>query len=179
MKVVTVIDSFKGSLSSIAAGEAVARGVRHAYPEAEVTVRPLADGGEGTVNALVDGCGGARISVRVLDPLGREITAEYGMIHGDTAVIEMSAAAGITLIEAQQRNPLHTTTYGVGQMIADALSRGCRRFIVGIGGSATNDGGAGMLQALGFALLRADGTPISLGAKGIPHCLRRDEPLVR
>ena len=163
MRVVTVIDSFKGSLSSVEAGYAVAEGVRAVYPDAEVTVRPLADGGEGTVDALVAGCNGHTVTLTVTGPLGAPVKATYGIIGENTAVIEMSAAAGITLLSPAERNPMHTTTFGVGELIRDAIARGVRRFIVGIGGSATNDGGAGMLQALGFSLLREDGTPI-------PHC---------
>ncbi len=167
MNIVTAIDSFKGSISSIQAGEAVARGVRAVYPDAAVFVRPLADGGEGTVDAVVAGCNGAYVTVCVKNPLGELITARYGILPDSTAVMEMSAAAGITLIPAEQRNPLNTTTFGVGQMIADALSRGCRRIIMGIGGSVTNDGGIGMLQALGFDLLDKAGTPVALGGGGL------------
>ena len=167
LRVVTVIDSFKGSLSSMQAGEAVAAGVRAVYPDASISVRPLADGGEGTVDALVAGCNGRYETVAVEGPLGREVLARYGIIQENTAVIEMSAAAGITLIAPEERNPLYATTYGVGQMIADAIAKGCRHFMIGIGGSATNDGGIGMLQALGFSLLRADGTPVSRGAIGL------------
>ncbi len=167
MNVVTVIDSFKGSISSIEAGEAVARGVRAVYPDATVTVRPLADGGEGTVDALVEGCQGELVFAKVQGPLGQKVRAKYGILFGNTAVIEMSAAAGITLIAPEERDPLFTSTYGVGELIADAIARGVRRFIIGIGGSATNDGGAGMLQALGFSLLDESGDPIEKGARGL------------
>ena len=167
MKVVTLIDSFKGSISSIEAGEAAAKGIRAVYTEAQVDVLPLADGGEGTVDALVQGCRGEFVFAEVTGPLGERITAKYGILFGDTAVIEMSAAAGITLVPPERRDPLVTTTFGVGELILDALSRGVRRFIVGIGGSATNDGGAGMLQALGFALSDETGAPIEKGAQGL------------
>ena len=167
MRVVTLIDSFKGSISSIQAGEAAARGVRAVYPDAQIDVLPLADGGEGTVDALVTGCKGEFVTARVTGPLGDKVDATYGILFGDTAVIEMSAAAGITLIPAKARDPLLTTTYGVGELILDAMSRGVRRFIIGIGGSATNDGGAGMLQALGFDLLDEAGAPIPHGARGL------------
>ncbi len=167
MRVVTLIDSFKGSISSIEAGEAAARGVRAVYPDAQIDVLPLADGGEGTVDALVTGCKGELVGTLVTGPLGKKVSAEYGIIFGDTAVIEMSAAAGITLVPPQERDPMHTTTCGVGEMILDALFRGVRRFIIGIGGSATNDGGAGMLQALGFDLLDETGAPIPQGARGL------------
>ena len=162
MKVVIAIDSFKGSLSSIAAGEAAAAGIRDAIPEAETVVRPLADGGEGTVDALIAGMGGERRTVAVTGPMGRPVEAAYGILPGGTAVMEMAAAAGITLVPGAERNPLVATTFGVGEMIADAIRAGCRRFVVGIGGSATNDGGAGMLQALGFGLVDAEGIGFSI-----------------
>ena len=143
MKIVIAIDSFKGSISSIEAGTAVSKGIYRVFPDAEISIYPLADGGEGTVNALVNGLGGTFRNVFVSDPLGREISAEYGILPDKTAVIEMASAAGITLLSENERNPMHTTTYGVGQMIADAIFHGCRNFIIGIGGSATNDGGIG------------------------------------
>ena len=167
MKVVIAIDSFKGSLSSIAAGEAAAAGIRDAIPEAETIVRPLADGGEGTVDALIAGMGGERRTVAVTGPMGRPVEAAYGILPGGTAVMEMAAAAGITLVAGEERNPLVATTFGVGEMIADAIRAGCRRFVVGIGGSATNDGGAGMLQAVGFGLLDAEGNGIPRGGAGL------------
>ena len=167
MKVVIAIDSFKGSLSSIAAGEAAAAGIRDAIPDAETVVRPLADGGEGTVDALIAGMGGERRTVAVTGPMGRPVEAAYGILPGGTAVMEMAAAAGITLVPGAERNPLVATTFGVGEMIADAIRAGCRRFVVGIGGSATNDGGAGMLQALGFGLLDAEGNGIPRGGAGL------------
>lgn len=166
MKVVIAIDAFKGSLSSVEAGQAAAEGIRRVYPEAETVVRPVADGGEGTVDALIDGLGGTRQSVMVCGPLGLPVKAEYG-ICGKTAVMEMSAAAGITLVGENERNPLVTTTYGVGEMIADAAKKGCRDFIIGIGGSATNDGGIGMLEALGFGMLDETGSPVPRGANGL------------
>lgn len=174
MRIVTLIDSFKGSLSSVQAGEAVARGAARVFAQAQTIVRPLADGGEGTVDAIVTGCNGRYVSTEVQNPLGEPIIARYGIIHNNTAVMEMSAAAGITLIAPEQKNPLHTTTYGVGQMIADAIARGCRRFILGIGGSVTNDGGVGMLQALGFSFYNEAGEPIPRGAAGLSALARID-----
>lgn len=168
MKAVIAIDSFKGSLSSMEAGNAALEGIKRAVPNAEVIVRPLADGGEGTVDALVCGMDGVKQRVTVTGPLGEPTDCEYGIIEETkTAVIEMSGAAGITLISPEQRNPLHTTTYGVGEVIKDAISKGCRRFIVGIGGSATNDGGIGMLQALGYGFLDEEGKQVPFGAKGL------------
>lgn len=173
MKVVVAIDSFKGSLSSMEAGTAVAEGIYRADKEAEVTVRPLADGGEGTVEALTAGMNGRIERVKVTGPLGTGVEAAYGKIAATkTAVIEMSAAAGITLVDEQDRNPLHTTTYGVGELIQDAMQKGCRNFIVGIGGSATNDGGVGMLQALGYGFLDAAGRQIPYGAEGLARLVK-------
>lgn len=168
MKIVFAIDSFKGSMSSLQAGYAAAEGAKRVFPEAELVVRPLADGGEGTVEALAAGMGGYLRTVTVDGPLGEPVACAYGIIEeSKTAVIEMAAASGLTLVPPELRDPLNTSTYGVGQVIADAIQMGCRRFIVGIGGSATNDGGAGMLQALGFELKDAEGNPVSRGAKGL------------
>lgn len=172
MKVVVAIDSFKGSLSSMEAGQAIAEGVKRVYQSAKVVVRPLADGGEGTVEALVEGMGGIFVTKEVTGPLGEKVEAVYGVIESKedsskTAIIEMSAAAGITLVPEESRNPMNTTTYGVGELILDAIERGCRHFIVGIGGSATNDGGVGMLQALGYDFLTREGTHISYGGNGL------------
>ena len=168
MKVVVAIDSLKGSLSSLEAGEAIKSGVLKAMPEAEVCVRPLADGGEGTVEALALGMGGELKTVEVTGPLGEKVNCLYGILEeSKTAILEMSGAAGITLVADEMRNPLHTTTYGVGEVIKDAIANGCRHFVVGIGGSATNDGGIGMLQALGYGMLDKDGNQVPFGAKGI------------
>ena len=168
MKAVIAIDSFKGSLSSLEAGNAIAQGIRRVDGQAEVIVSPLADGGEGTVEALVLGMGGTMVKVPVTGPLGAPVDCRYGVLkQTQTAVLEMAGAAGITLVPARQRNPLHTTTYGVGEVIRDAIGRGCRRFLVGIGGSATNDGGIGMLQALGYGFLDQEGKQVPFGAKGL------------
>lgn len=167
MKAVIAIDSLKGSLTSLQAGSAAAEGIRRVYPDAQIDIFPIADGGEGTVDALVTGLKGKKQTVSAADPLGRPIVCEYGILPNGTAVIEMSCAAGITLITKEERNPLHTTTYGVGEVIRDAVEKGCRNFVIGIGGSATNDGGIGMLQALGFGILDAEGRPVSMGAKGL------------
>lgn len=168
MKVIIAIDSFKGSLSTFQAGEAIAEAVRQVYPDAETTVCPLADGGEGTVDAIIAATGGEMVEVTVHNPIGKLIKSSYGIIpHTKTAIIEMSAAAGITLIDETDRNPFTATTYGVGELILDAITKGCRKFIVGIGGSVTNDGGIGMLQALGFAFLDKNGNQVAFGAKGL------------
>lgn len=168
MKAVVAIDSLKGSLSSMEAGNAIAEGIYRADAEAKVEVRPLADGGEGTVDALVQGMNGSLRKVRVTGPLGDKVDAAYGIVEeAKMAVIEMSAAAGITLVPDEKKNPLFTTTYGVGEMIRDAIEKGCRKFVVGIGGSATNDGGIGMLQALGYDFLNSKGNAVPYGAKGL------------
>ena len=167
MRVVVAIDSFKGSLSSLQAGQAVQEAALKVNENTSVLITPLADGGEGTVDALAAGLGGEKVRVTVTGPLGTPVNAEYGILPNQTAVIEMAAAAGLPLVPEDQRNPMNTTTYGVGELIKDAIRRGCRHFIVGIGGSATNDGGAGMLSALGYRLLDAEGREIPLGAKGL------------
>lgn len=173
MKVVIAIDSFKGSMTSLEAGESAAAGIRRVYPDADIRIRPLADGGEGTVDALTMGCGGRLQKIRVTGPLGRPVDSVYGILEESrTAIIEMSSAAGITLISEKERNPLLTTTYGVGEMIRDAIEKGCRHFIIGIGGSSTNDGGIGMLQALGFGILDQYGKPVCFGASGLEHLAR-------
>lgn len=166
MKIVIAIDSFKGSLSSYKAGEAVKNGIKRVFEDAEIIVRPLADGGEGTVEALTEGLLGKITFTGVSGPLGEKVTAIYG-IAGDTAIMEISQAAGLTLIPQNRRNPLYTTTYGVGEMIKDAINKGIRHFIIGIGGSATNDGGVGMLQALGFGFFDEDNNPVPRGAEGL------------
>jgi glycerate kinase len=167
MKIVIAIDSFKGCMTSSQAGEAAKTGILRVLPDADVIVRPMADGGEGTVDALAAGRVKEDAAAEVQGPLGDPVSAKYAVLDGSTAVMEMSAASGITLVRKDQLNPYKTSTYGVGQMIKDALDRGCREIILGIGGSATNDGGAGMLQALGFDLLDEEGSPIPLGAEGL------------
>lgn len=167
-KFVVAVDSFKGSLSTFEAGDAVKTGIMRLFSDARIVISPIADGGEGTVDAIVSKNNGEMVQVKVCDPLGREITAEYGVIRNTkTAVMEMASASGITLLTDNERNPLNTTTFGFGQMIKDAVNKGIRRFVIGIGGSATNDGGTGMLQALGFEFLDKDGRAIQKGAKGL------------
>ncbi len=168
MNIVIAIDSFKGSLTSLEAGMAIQKGIILAMPNANITVCPLADGGEGTVEALTLGMNGKIETIVVTGPLGKPVQCVYGILEETkTAIIEMASAAGITLISEQERNPLHTTTYGVGEMIKDAIKKGCRHFIVGIGGSSTNDGGVGMLQALGYDFFDKNNNPIPFGAKGL------------
>ena len=179
MNIVIAIDSLKGSLTSLEAGKAIETGIKKVYSEAVTKVLPLADGGEGTVEALTLGMGGKLQSIEVTGPLGDKIRAQYGILSdGKTAIVEMAAAAGITLVPDNERNPLYTTTYGVGEILLDAMHKGCRHFIIGIGGSATNDGGVGMLQALGYDMLDADDKPIPFGAAGLKTLCRIDDSKV-
>lgn len=170
-KILVAVDSFKGSMTSLGAGNAIEKGIKSILPDAEIRVRPVADGGEGTTEALIYGRDGvSRERCYVTGPLGDRITAEYTIYNaadGRTAVMEMAAAAGLPLVPENRRDPMHTTTYGVGEMINDAVSKGCERFIIGIGGSATNDGGIGMLQALGFSCLDVNGHEVPYGAEGL------------
>lgn len=168
MKVVIAIDSFKGSLSSIEAGMAAKDGVLKAKPGTEVIVKPLADGGEGTVDALIEGLDGEQIDITVTGPMGAAVSCYYGLLRKtNTAVIEMASAAGITLVPSEKKNPLLATTYGVGEIIRDAMERGCRDFIIGIGGSATNDGGIGMLKALGYNFSDENGKDTGEGGQAL------------
>ena len=195
MKIIIAIDSFKGSLSSKEAGEAIKTGILRVVPDAEVVISPLADGGEGTVETLVEALGGSLETVRVKGPLFQEVEAHYGILpesekttseaslktssknplsNGQLAVMEMSQASGITLLSPAERNPLKTSSYGVGEMILDAYHKGCRRFLIGIGGSATNDGGIGMLSALGFRFTKENGEEICPIGEGLKDLARID-----
>ncbi len=164
MKIVIAPDSFKGSLSAFEVAKAIQRGIKSVEESIETVIVPMADGGEGTVQSLIDASGGKIVEVTVHDPLFREINSFYGIMgNGVTAVIEMAAASGLPLLKPEERNPLKTTTYGTGELIKDALNRGCRKFIIGLGGSATNDGGTGMAAALGYRFLDSNGNDISPG----------------
>ena len=176
--ILIAIDSFKGSLSSPEAGNAAADGIVRAFPGAVCTVRPLADGGEGTVEALTAGLGGEIREVTVHGPRRAPTAARYGILRDKTAIMEMAQASGLPLLAPEERDPMVTTTCGVGEMILDAISQGCRSFILGIGGSATNDGGVGMLTALGWRFLDASGDPIPDGAAGLARLARIDSSQV-
>ena len=170
MKVIIAIDSFKGSLSSMDAGISVKEGILKSKPDAEIVVKPLADGGEGTTDALISGLGGTRINLTVTGPMGEPVDCYYGIIEKEgcrTAVMEMASAAGITLVPPDKKNPLLATTYGVGEMILHAIENGCLDFIIGIGGSATNDGGIGMLKALGFKFGDKNGEDVGEGGQAL------------
>lgn len=174
-KIVIACDSFKGCLGSGEVASAVAEGIRRVMSDVEIIISETADGGEGTGGILTKSMGGETVIVSVNDPLGRLINAQYGITSTDisslktaggatgkatTAIIEMAQASGLTLLSKEERNPLLTSTYGTGEMILDAVSKGCRKFLIGIGGSATNDGGTGMLEALGFRFLDKNGKEI-------------------
>ena len=175
MKVVIAIDSLKGSLSSMEAGTAIKDGILAAKPDAEVIVKPLADGGEGTTDALIEGMNGERINLTVTGPMHTPVDAYYGYLKDtNTAVMEMASAAGITLVPDSEKNPLLATSYGVGEMINDAIQRGCRNFIIGIGGSVTNDGGIGMLKALGVRFLDENGEDAGEGGQALAKVARID-----
>ena len=170
-KIVVAMDSFKGSLTSLEAGNAVRDGILEQYPDFDVQIFPVADGGEGTVEALTFGKEHVQTrTISVTGPVGTEVAARYtiyGQAGEKTAVLEMAQAAGLPLVPEERRNPMHTTTYGVGEMIRDAITCGCRKFILGIGGSATNDAGIGMLQALGYQFMDEAGSEVGYGAEGL------------
>ena len=175
MRILIAMDSFKGSLGSMEAGCAVKEAALKIYPDARVTVRPMADGGEGTTQTLAAGMPSRKVTVTVAGPRMDPVEAEYCILtETNTAVIEMAAASGLTLLPLEKRDPMETTTYGVGQMILDAMEKGCRQFLVGIGGSATNDGGTGMLTALGYRFLDGEGKPVPLCGKGLENLKKID-----
>lgn len=166
MKIVISVDSLKGSLTSIEAANAIKKGILSVDNKSDVVIMPLADGGEGTVEALVQGMNGEEKVISVTGPINEKVNATYGILkETNTAIIEMAQASGLPLVPAELRNPLNTTTYGVGEIIKEAIEKGCRNFIVGIGGSATNDCGVGMLQALGFEFYDENDNLVGLGGK--------------
>lgn len=176
MKIVIAPDSFKESLSAMQVACAIEAGFREVFPDAEYVKVPVADGGEGTVQAMIEATGGRRVELQVTGPLGEPVHAFYGLTGGEEhmAVIEMAAASGLEMVPPQSRNPLRTTSYGTGELIRGALDAGARRFVLGVGGSATNDGGAGMVQALGVRLLDARGEQIGAGGGELARLERID-----
>jgi len=166
MRVVCAPDSFKESMTAVDAAHAMARGVRAARPDADCDICPVSDGGEGFVDAMAASCGGERVTARVHGPLGEPVDAGWLALPDGRAAIEMAAASGLELVPPHQRDPTRATTYGTGQLIAAALDAGCTRILVGIGGSATCDGGAGMAQALGVRFWTPDGKPCVCGLAG-------------
>ena len=175
MKIVLAPDSFKESMTASQAVTAMREGVYSVFPDAECVGVPMADGGEGTVDAVVDALAGERVRVDVSDPLGRPVRADYGYIPDrKLAVIEMATASGLELVAPADRDVLSASTFGVGQLIASALDRGAVDLLIGLGGSATNDGGTGMLTALGAVLLDAEGNPLPPGGGALAHLDRID-----
>ena len=173
-KVVIAVDSFKGTMSSIEVCSRIETGFKAILPEIETVKVPIADGGEGTVDTFLTALGGEKIKVTVKDPLFRDVESFYGILPDQkTAVIEMAAASGLPLVE-EEKNPRLTSTYGTGELMLDALQRGCNKLIIGIGGSATNDGGIGMAAALGVKFLDQEGNPIALNGEGLGQLRRID-----
>ena len=184
MKIIIAIDSFKGSLTSAEAGEAAKEGILQIHPEWQIDIIPIADGGEGMLSVMLNATQGPPHTLWAHNPCMELTPAEYGISNdGRTAFIEMAAISGLPLIQEEQRNPMRTTTYGTGELIRDALEKGCQKFIVGIGGSATNDAGMGMLQALGFRFLDADGHTLGQGGEmleKVAHiCTQEVHPLLK
>ena len=168
-------DSFKDCLTAPQVIDCISRGLLKVLPSVEITGKPVSDGGEGLLQTLVENLNGKYIATTVNDPLMRPVTAQIGILgQQETAVIEMAQASGLELLSPSERNPMNTTSYGTGQLIKKTLDLGCKNLIVGIGGSATNDGGAGMVQALGAELLDADGQPISIGGAGLSQLQKID-----
>ena len=168
MRIVIAPDSFKGCLNALNVARAMSRGAQRVYPASVIDLIPMADGGEGTVEAILSAVSGEQIESKVTDPLGRPITAAYGLIDkGRTAIIEMAAASGLTLLHDQEKNPRITSTQGTGELIRDALDRGVKKILLGIGGSATNDGGAGLAVALGVRLLDGQGNELPPGGAAL------------
>lgn len=173
MKIVIAPDSFKESLSALEVAAAIEAGFREIFPDADYIKVPMADGGEGTVQAIIDATGGRRVELGARGPMGEPVRAFYGLA-GSTAVIEMAAASGLELVPPAARDPLRATSFGTGELIRAALDAGARRFVLGVGGSATNDGGAGMLQALGVRLLDAHGAELGSGGGALAQLARID-----
>jgi glycerate 2-kinase len=164
MKFILAPDSFKESMSAKKAALAMEEGIKKVFPDAECVIIPMADGGEGTVQSLVDGTNGKIVSVEAIGPLGEKVKAEYGLLgNGQTAVIEMASASGLELIKKEKRDPRITTSFGTGELIKHALGQGVKNILIGIGGSATNDGGVGMLQALGVSFKDKEGQELPYG----------------
>lgn len=183
MNIVIAIDSFKGSCLSIDAALSIKKGIEKVIPNANIYTFPVADGGEGTVDAILSATTGKKVFCNVKNPIGKNIVAEFAVLENGTAVIEMAAASGLTLVSEADRNPLYTTTYGMGQLIAKALSLGCKKMILGIGGSATNDGGIGLATALGVKFRDSYGNQVGVGGQDLERIVDIDisdiNPLVK
>lgn len=171
---IIAMDSFKGCISSLDAADAVSEGILSVLPDAVIHCLPVADGGEGTVEAIAHGMGGSWVSCRVSGPDGRPVDARYLTVGTGTAILEMASASGLTLVSPEKRNPLTATSFGTGELILDALNRGYRNIFLGVGGSATNDGGSGLLEALGARMLDSDGQPVPRGGGSLGNIVRID-----
>ena len=183
MRIVIAPDSYKESATAVQVADAIATGLKRVWPDAEITLVPMADGGEGIMDTLVQATNGTRVPCTVQDPLQRNIESQYGILgDGKTAVIEMAAASGLPLIAAPDRNPAATTTFGTGEMMRHALHRGLRHIVVGLGGSVTNDGGTGMASALGYSFLDSEGNQLPPGGLALAKLVTIDtcatEPLL-
>jgi glycerate kinase len=175
MKIVAASDKYKGSLSALKVCRIIERTIKGINPDIEIIISPMADGGDGTVETLVESLDGKLIELEVKGPLGEPVNARFGMIGNDTAVIEMASASGLVLVPKDRQNPMETTTYGTGELILKAIDMGSKKVIVGIGGSATTDGGMGMAQALGYRLLDSGGAPVDPGGKGLAQLASIDQ----
>ena len=176
MRFLIAPDKFKGSLTALAAAETMARGVSRYCPGAVTVTMPIADGGEGTAEAICAALGGKWIALNARDPLGREVEARYAWLEGDVAVIDMSEASGLWRVAAGERDPMRASTFGTGQLMADALQRGAKKILIGLGGSATNDGGIGMAEALGFQFFNISGEQIVAIPANLPSLARIQTP---
>lgn len=174
MKLLLASDSYKGSLTTLQVAEQIKKGVKKVFPDAEFMCVPAADGGEGTVEAMVSSMGGEYRSVEVTAPNGNRVRAKYGLLPGKNVVLEMAAASGLPLVPRAERDVMHATTYGTGELIRAALGEDCKRIYIGIGGSATNDGGLGMAQALGFSFLDAEGKEVGFGGRELKRVVKID-----
>jgi glycerate kinase len=175
MKIVIASDKYKGSLSALQVCRIIERTIKEIAPDSEVITSPMADGGDGTVETLVESLNGKLIELDVKGPLGEAVRARFGIIGNGTAIIEMASASGLVLVPAGKQNPMETTTYGTGELIAKAIDMGSKKIIVGIGGSATNDGGMGMAQALGYRLLDSNGDLLGFGGKELARLASIDD----
>ncbi|OZU88151.1 glycerate kinase [Virgibacillus indicus] len=167
MKIIVAPDSFKGSLTSTQASEVIKKSILKVQPSSDVVLKPMADGGEGTLETLLTATDGEQIPIACTGPLGEKIDTAYAIVEGNTAIIECASIAGLVQVPQNKRNPDVTTSFGIGEVIIDALNKGCTNFVIGLGGSATNDGGLGMLQALGMKALDYNGKPIGIYGKDL------------
>ena len=174
MKIVIAPDSFKGSCTTIEVADRIEKGIKKIYPMADIVKIPIADGGEGTVEALVLGAGGEYREKEVIGPLGETLIGKYGILNSGVAVLELASASGLPSVPLDKRNPLITTSYGTGQLLLAAIDEGCSKIVIGLGGSATNDGGIGLAQALGVSFLNAQGKELGFGGGELADLVKID-----